>query len=259
MEEIKKFDKYLLVVTTVEKVKEDKNEKEELIKSNRYLAKKNGDIAKEKDVIISEKDGIIKIKDKEIRKLQEEVSKYQRDGLDLAAKLSTVKLELEENIKSVDKKIATAKGGYTKEINKQKAIITAQEETIKTYTQKLEESDKKRKELEEKNKNQEEQISKLLSEKKHIPLEYINDGLPKQSKQALSNVIKKKNEEKGEMLKVVEKNLETTIKEFDSMNVNTSSSEITTEVKDVVGPTVSVTVETSKNKKNLKKKKRNKR
>lgn len=201
--EIKKYDGYRIRITTVKKQKNNYNETIE-------IAEKLDDKIKK-----------IKLKDKEIEDLKGRISIIEKDRLDLASKVDTVNLDIkklkEDNLKQIDKlkferdkaqketsellnnyektklnikaeadkKIAAAKGGFTKEINKLKIQNKEKDEQIQEQAKKI-------KELEERNHNQETKIIELKESHKHISEEYQNDGLPKQTKKALKNVIEKK-------------------------------------------------------------------
>lgn len=204
MKEIKKIDKFLIKITTVEQQKKTENKIEQLYVQNKETAKSNGKIREE----VNEQKEIVEIKTQEIKRLEKEIQKAKAEiqkadveRLDIAAKLDLKKMELEDCKKSIDSKVASAKGGFTKEINKLKVQLEEKDT-------KIAELEKEIKDLTDRNNVQAEKISKLTSEQKHTIEEFKNDGLSKPAKKALSNVIKKKNEEKGKMLVQAEKELE---------------------------------------------------
>ena len=171
MKEIKKIDKFLIKITTVEQQKRIENKIEQLYVQNKETAKSNGKIREE----VNEQKEIVEIKtqeikrlEKEIQKAKAEIQKVDAERLDIAAKLDLKKMELEDCKKSIDSKVASAKGGFTKEINKLKVQLEEKDT-------KIAELEKEIKDLTDRNNVQAEKISKLTSEQKHT-IEEFNRG-----------------------------------------------------------------------------------
>ena len=128
----------------------------------------------------------IKTKEKELEKLKDEYDLLNIKMIDASAVITNLKMDLEysnkknECINSKYKILYCAKGGYTKEINKQKAINEELKQKI-DY-------------LSKQNEVQALKIRELASKQEHVTEEYRGNGLPKHVKNVLKNK-KRKGEE----------------------------------------------------------------
>lgn len=139
--------------------------------------REKNDIRKELERLKIDYSSMKQIKDKHIKELEK---KIENDSITIQNNKAVI-----DELEKYQHKITGQQGGYTKEINKLKKQVDLKSRVIEEYKKAIAES-------EQKNELQAQKIKELLSKAEHETIEYENDGLPKQSKESLKNLRKKR-------------------------------------------------------------------